>query len=617
MCGIVGAVTNDHKKLPSPEVADRMCKVIEHRGPDDQGIYYEEGVFIGMRRLSIIDLESGHQPIHNEDKTIWTVFNGEIYNFRELRKELERKGHKFYTHSDAECIVHSYEEYGEQCFSKFRGMFAIAIWDERKKCLILGRDHLGKKPLFYTYTNGLLAFGSELKSLIQLPGFNKALSQSAIHDYLLFGYIPTPSSIFKDVQKLPPAHYLIFDLKEIVIKKFWELSFEPKNTGSCESLTEQLEDKLSEAVRLRLVSDVPFGAFLSGGIDSSIVVSLMAKEMNMPVKTFSIGFKEEEFSELSDARIVASHIGAEHHEEVVEADAVSILDELVWYFDEPFADSSAIPTYLVSKMAAQHVKMVLSGDGGDEAFGGYDRYKKYMVIDHLRKLGVNNASKAIKGASLFFPYNIKPRMAWLSQRVGQPYPDSYLSGVAICTPDLANELIANNNIDRGYGALGNIFSRNTQSNSLDSIIAGDIKSYLLDDILVKVDRMSMATSLEARAPLLDYKLMEFAAGLPVEYKINKKVTKFLLKKVSEKFLPQSILTKKKQGFGIPLAAWFRTTLKEMMFDTIESQSFKERGVFDVAMTRSILEKHINKEKDFSEQLWSILVFELWARAYQV
>ena len=617
MCGIVGAVTNNHNKLPSPEIADRMCKVIEHRGPDDQGIYYEEGVFIGMRRLSIIDLESGHQPIHNEDKTIWTVFNGEIYNFRELRKELERKGHKFYTHSDAECIVHSYEEYGEQCFSKFRGMFAIAIWDERKKCLILGRDHLGKKPLFYTYTNGLLAFGSELKSLIQLPGFNKTLSQSAIHDYLLFGYIPTPSSIFKDVQKLPPAHYLIFDLKEIVIKKFWELSFEPKITGSCESLTEQLEDKLSESVRLRLVSDVPFGAFLSGGIDSSIVVSLMAKEMNMPVKTFSIGFKEEEFSELSDARIVASHIGAEHHEEVVEADAVSILDELVWYFDEPFADSSAIPTYLVSKMAAQHVKMVLSGDGGDEAFGGYDRYQKYRVIDRLRKLGGNNVSKALKGAAHFFPHDIKSRVAWLSQRVAQPYPDNYLSGVAICTPDLAYELISNSSIDRGYGALGNIFNKHTQSNPLDSIIAGDIKSYLLDDILVKVDRMSMATSLEARAPLLDYQLMEFAASLPVEYKINKKVTKFLLKKVSEKYLPQSILTKKKQGFGIPLAAWFRTTLKDMMFDIIESQRFRERGIFDVEMTRSILEKHVNKEKDFSEQLWSILVFELWARAYEV
>lgn len=614
MCGITGAVTNDHANLPSIDIADRMCKVIEHRGPDDQGIYYEKGVFLGMRRLSIIDLESGHQPIHNEDNTVWTVFNGEIYNFRELRKDLERRGHKFYTHSDAECIVHCYEEYGEQCFSKFRGMFAIAIWDDRKKCLILGRDHLGKKPLFYSYSNGLLVFGSELKSLIQIPGFNKDLSQSAIHDYMLFGYVPTPSSIFENVQKLPPAHYLIFDLKKIVIKQFWELSFEEKLTGSVESLAEQLEEKLSEAVKLRLVSDVPFGAFLSGGIDSSIVVSHMAKHMSMPVKTFSIGFKEEKFSELSDARLVASHIGADHHEEVVEADAVSILDDLVWYFDEPFADSSAIPTYLVSKMAAQHVKMVLSGDGGDEAFGGYDRYKKYMVIERLKKLGSNNSSKALKLASLISPHTIKSRLEWLSKRVAQPYPDSYLSGVAICTPDLANEILSHNS-NLSYGALLNCFSQNAQKHPLDSIIAGDIKSYLLDDILVKVDRMSMATSLEARAPLLDYKLIEFAASLPVEYKINKKIGKFLLKKVSEKHLPQSILTKRKQGFAIPLADWFRTSLKDMMFDVVESQSFKERGIFDVGITRSLLEKHVSNETDFSEQLWSILVFELWAKKY--
>ena len=615
MCGIVGAVTNEHGNLPSLEVADRMCKVIEHRGPDDQGIYYEKGVFIGMRRLSIIDLESGHQPIHNEDKTIWTVFNGEIYNFRELRKELEQKGHTFYTHSDAECIVHSYEEYGEECFNKFRGMFAIAIWDERKRRLVLGRDHLGKKPLFYTCINGLLAFGSELKSLIQLPMFSKELSTDSIRDYLLFGYIPTPSSIFKDVCKLPPAHYLIYDLKNIKVKKFWELSFQEKITGSCESLSEQLEEKLSEAVRLRLVSDVPFGAFLSGGIDSSIIVSLMAKQMSMPVKTFSIGFKEEEFSELSDARVVASHIGSEHYEEVVEADAISILDELVWYFDEPFADSSAIPTYLVSKMAAQHVKMVLSGDGGDEAFGGYDRYKKYLTIEKIRKLGANNASKALRGVSLFSPHGVKARLDWLSQRVAMPYPDSYLSGVAICKPDIANELLCGSNIEKRYGALGDLFAREYQSNPLDSIIAGDIKSYLLDDILVKVDRMSMATSLEARAPLLDYKLMEFAASLPVEYKINKNVTKFLLKKTSEKYLPASILRKRKQGFAIPLAEWFRTTLKDMMFDVIGSQSFRERGVFDVDVTRAILEKHVNNEGDFSEPLWSILVFELWARKY--
>ena len=616
MCGIVGAVGGDKTFLVNRELADAMCQVIEHRGPDDRGMYFVPPVFIGMQRLSIIDLESGDQPIHNEDKSVWVVFNGEIYNYRELKQELEARGHRFYTQSDSECIVHAYEEYGERCFERFRGMFAIAIWDQKHQRLVLARDRLGKKPLYYAHVDGNLVFGSELKSLLLVPGVGRELRDEAIYDYLLYGYVPTPKSIFSDVQKVAPGCSLRYENDRVSQKRYWQLEFQPKWQASEAELTQRLHDHLDDAVKSRLVSDVPFGAFLSGGLDSSVVVALMARHMDRPVKTFSIGFKEEAYNELSDARQVANHIGAEHHELVVEPEAIRLTEKLVWHFDEPFADSSAIPTYLVAEMAAQHVKMVLSGDGGDEAFAGYERYRKYAIMEQLRRYSPPGLPSGLRLLGQAVPGRIGTRLKWLGERMALPYPGDYLSGVALCTPAQAASLLGKPGTQAAaYGDVADCFTQNNGINPIDRIVGGDIGSYLLDDILVKVDRMTMANSLEARAPLLDHELMEFAARLPVSLKLRSSGGKYLLRQVARRLLPESVLAKRKQGFAIPLSEWFRTSLRGMMQDLVSSRAFRERGIFDpVAVERSFV-AHCRGEADHGEHLWLVLMFELWARQF--
>ncbi|OIQ78759.1 asparagine synthetase 1 [mine drainage metagenome] len=387
MCGIAGLYARGGRLDVDPAVIDAMCQRIVHRGPDDRGVFRHPLAHIGMQRLSIIDISTGHQPIHNEDRSVWIVFNGEIYNFRELRGELEASGHVFYTHTDTECIVHGYEQWGEGVFDRLRGMFAVAILDLAQDKLVLGRDRLGKKPLYYaTLADGTLAFGSELKCLTVVPGFRAEVSPQATHDYFALGYIPAPASIYEGIHKLPPAHVLVAQGGKTHLHRYWQPVFGPKWTDDEATLQHRLLEQLEEAVRVRLVSDVPFGAFLSGGLDSSVVAALMARNLAQPVKTFSIGFREERFNELPAARAVARHIGADHTELVVEADAVSTLKDLVWYFDEPFGDSSSVPTHLVSRLAASHVKMVLSGDGGDELFAGYDKYASFMAAPALRDL---------------------------------------------------------------------------------------------------------------------------------------------------------------------------------------------------------------------------------------
>jgi asparagine synthase (glutamine-hydrolysing) len=616
MCGIIGAVTNNGGLLPGRDIAEQMCSVIAHRGPDDQGIYYTNNAFIGMRRLSIIDMDTGHQPIHNEDETIWVVFNGEIYNFKELRKRLEERGHKFYTSSDSECIVHCYEEYGERCFEHLLGMFAIAIWDSINNILLLGRDRLGKKPLYYAPLKDTLIFGSELKSLLLVPGMARDVSHRSVHDFLIFGYVPADATIFENIYKLPAGHYLIYENGLIGIRSYWQLEFAPKWTDPPAILERSLFDLLDDAVRLRLVSDVPFGAFLSGGIDSSVVVALMAKNMNMPVKTFTIGFKEAQYNEMDDARIVAQHFHTEHHEFIVGADAVSLLEDLVWYFDEPFADSSAIPTYLVSKMASQHVKMVLSGDGGDEAFAGYERYRKYLIIDVLRSFSPKVAFHVLNLLGYAMPKGLKSRLRWVGERVRMPYPDDYLSAVILTKPRLVQELLGDTSLNNTpYGAITGYFRDERILNRIDAMLAGDIKSYLVDDILVKVDRMSMANSLEVRAPLLDHKLMEFAARLPNSLKLRYGSGKYLLKRMARQILPASILKKRKHGFAIPLSEWFRSCLKDLMWDVLESRSFIERGFFNRSIARRCMERHVAGVEDHGEHLWLLLTFELWARRF--
>jgi asparagine synthase (glutamine-hydrolysing) len=594
-----------------------MCQLIVHRGPDDQGIYADRQAQIGMRRLSIIDLAGGHQPIHNEDKSIWIVFNGEIYNFKELRRELQQCGHSFYTNSDTECIVHAYEQYGDQCFSKLRGMFGIAILDLARNRLVLARDRLGKKPLYYTRTaDGYLAFASELKSMFAVPGFAPTVSKSATREYFSLGYVPAPGTIYDDVLKLPPAHYLVFERGTVATQRYWKLDFRPKWQDDEATLSRRLREHLDEAVRLRLVSDVPFGAFLSGGIDSSVVAALMARHLSSPVKTFTIGFNEDAFNEIPDARRIAEHIGAEHHELVVTPDAIGMVEDLAWYCDEPFGDASSIPTFIVSRMAVAHVKMVLSGDGGDEGFAGYERYRKYMQLRKMARLSLGMAGPALSLAGTAAGGSLGIRLQRIADRMALPYPERYLSGVALSTAADVNPLLSADvaGLDP-YARIRDHFGRTDIDEEMERILSGDMDTYLVDDILVKVDRMTMANSLEARAPLLDHVLLEFCARLPFPLKNNGRVGKYLLKKVAADLLPAECLQKRKQGFGIPLAKWFRADLKPLMLDLLADRSFRQRGIFNVEGVRACYERHLSGLQDFSELLWLVLTYEMWARNY--
>jgi asparagine synthase (glutamine-hydrolysing) len=617
MCGIAGVYARSGTPGLDAAVIDAMCRRIVHRGPDDQGVFVHGGAQIGMRRLSIIDLSSGHQPIHNEDRSVWVVFNGEIYNFASLRRELEALGHRFYTRSDTECIVHAYEQYAEGCFERLRGMFAVAILDLRHGKLVLGRDRLGKKPLYYTtLMNGTLAFASELKSLFEVPGFAPTVSRSATRDYFALGYVPAPASIFEGVHKLPPAHWLVARQGALEVQRYWKPEFGPKWEADEAMLRHQLLEQLEDAVRVRLVSDVPFGAFLSGGIDSSVVTTLMARNLSQPVKTFSIGFREQAFNELPAARAVARHIGADHHEFVVDADAVSLLPDLVWYCDEPFGDSSSIPTYLVAKMAVRHVKMVLSGDGGDELFAGYERYRKYQRLQALRRASLGLGGPLLRATGSVLSGARGVRLQRIGSRLSQTYPDNYLSSVAllnrddlrlVLTPDLAGE--------DPYASIRRYFIDASIDEPFERVLAGDIATYLPDDILVKVDRMTMANSLEARAPLLDHQLLEFAARLPFDLKLRDGIGKYLLKQVAAELLPAEVLDKPKQGFAIPIARWFRHELRELVADTVSSRRFAERGIFNIDGVRRCLARHWQGSHDYGELLWLLLTYELWAQRF--
>ncbi len=617
MCGIAGLFALNGRLDADPGLIDAMCERIVHRGPDDRGVLRHPIGHIGMQRLSIIDIATGHQPIHNEDRTVWIVFNGEIYNFRDLRLELEAAGHAFYTHTDTECIVHGYEQWGEAVFERLRGMFGVALLDLNQRKLVLARDRLGKKPLYYTtLSDGTLAFGSELKCLTVVPGFRAQVNAQATHDYFAFGYVPAPASIYEGVYKLPPAHVLVAQGGHTRLHRYWEPQFAPKWTDDEATLQHRLLDQLEDAVRVRLVSDVPFGAFLSGGLDSSVVAALMARNMRQPVKTFSIGFREAQFNELPAARAVAAHIGAEHTELIVEADAVASLDDLVWSFDEPFGDSSAIPTHLVSRLAAGHVKMVLSGDGGDELFAGYERYAKYQRLIQFRSASLGLAVPMLRASSTLVPGARGQRLSRIADRMELPFPDSYISGVALATRDDLDAILAPD-FRRAdpYASIRRHFMRTGIADPMERILDGDMATYLSDDILVKVDRMTMANSLEARAPLLDHVLLDFAARLPFSLKLRAGRGKYLLRKVAEQLLPASVLNKPKQGFAIPVANWLRHELRERMQDTLGSRRFAERGVFNLAGVRRVMVEHLGHTHDHGEILWLILTYETWARRF--
>jgi asparagine synthase (glutamine-hydrolysing) len=624
MCGIAGFIDYwDERRSDSiarGRLLKTMCDVIRHRGPDDEGFLSQDGVALGMRRLSIIDLAGGHQPISGEDGSVTIVFNGEIYNFQELRPELEKRGHTFKTNSDTEAIVHAYEEYGPDCVKHLRGMFALAIWDEKRREVYVARDRVGKKPVYYTITpGGTLVFGSEIKSLLEHPDVQREISLEALDAYLTLGYVPDPLSIFRDIHKLPPGHYLTFSNGRLHVQQYWDFVFEPAESRRPEDYLDELRSLLNESVRLRLISDVPLGAFLSGGVDSSTVVALMAQHMNQPVKTFSIGFHEDSYNELKYARLTAQKLGTDHHEFFVTPQICDVIDELVWHFDEPFADPSAIPTYMVSKLARDHVTVALSGDGGDELFAGYTHY----VVQESRR-AFSALPKALR-AGVMRPLSYRlPHGAWgrnylhnISLDPIDRYLDSLsyftaLSKKSLYTKDFLNALGTTDRVARSFREYA---GRVKTNEPLDQLLYIDGHTYLPGDILTKVDRMSMATSLEVRVPLLDHKLIEFVTKVPASLKLAGTETKQLLKRVARDLIPAEILDRPKQGFGIPLEQWINQQLRDEIRETLSEPRTRQRGYVNSAYVDLLLDEHHKGRRDHSFPLWSLLILELWHRRY--
>jgi len=621
VCGIAGIVEPRGDSIDAG-IVHRMCQTIVHRGPDDEGIYARGAVGLGMRRLSIIDLAGGHQPIHNEDETVWVVYNGEIYNFLELRRELEARGHKFYTHCDTEVIVHLYEEKGADCVQKLRGMFAIALYDQRRDCLLLARDRLGKKPLHYAMHNGRLLFGSEIKAILAAEPDFAEIDSEGLLKYFYFGYIADPLTAFQKIRKLPPGWLLEFAGGKIDIRQYWDLPrYGTHPPASEEELLQEFEKRLQDAVKIRLISDVPLGALLSGGVDSSVVVALMARASGSPVKTFSIGFRNEQFDETRYARIVAEKFGTDHHELVVEPDIGQTLGFLSEMLEEPFGDSSMIPTYHVCRMARQHVTVALSGDGGDELFAGYDRYSLAM--------NRHNLTWVPKAAAKVYRRHVHPRVpsgmygrnrAWnalLSTR------DRYLDDVSYL-PALHRErnifsdefLAAAARLPDPLLQFQNYYDQAPASDTLSRMMFLDVKTYLAGDILTKVDRMSMATSLEVRVPLLDQVFVEWAASLPLEWKFRNGTRKYLLKRLAERVgIPCEVLHRKKQGFQLPLVDWMRKELKEQLLSVLVEPRTLQRGYFRPEAVRSLLREHMSGRRNRSGILWRMLVLELWHRNF--
>lgn len=628
MCGICGIINLNGKAVERLRL-ERMNNLLYHRGPDDEGYYIsrDKKAGLGMRRLSIIDLETGHQPIHNEDSTVWIVFNGEIYNYLELRKKLEMK-HRFYTKTDTETIVHMYEEYGADCIKHLNGMFAFALWDERKNSLLLARDRLGQKPLYYTRINGSFYFASEIKSLIEAPGFEKNINLKAIHHYLTYQYIPSPMTIWEGVRKLKQANFIILNQSgKMDNRNYWSLDYSKKTQLSFEEAKRGIRDLLRDSTRLRMVSDVPLGAFLSGGHDSSIIVGLMSELSSRPVKTFSIGFEDQEFSELKYARIVAERFGTDHREFIIKPDYIDILPDIVWYYDQPYADSSALPSYYVARMTRRHVKVALNGDAGDENFAGYLRYEALKISQYLSLLYRLAPSKLIdilkKKVPMHESVNAGFKLRYL-HRFLEPLGSSPAIRNVVWHAYFRNELknfiysdvmkkkMQNSN---SYDFLEDIFLGAPADDTIDRALYTDFNAYLPDDLMVKMDIASMANSLETRSPFLDYRFVEFNAALPSKWKLKGINRKYILKETFRNYLPERIFRRGKQGFSIPVGSWFRTNLKNYLREVILSDRAIGRGYFKPSALKKIVEDHMESRKDYGRCLWALLMLELWHRKF--
>ncbi|MGH9455245.1 MAG: asparagine synthase (glutamine-hydrolyzing), partial [Terriglobia bacterium] len=579
-------------------------------------------VGLGMRRLSIIDLDGGHQPIHNEDQTVWVVFNGEIYNFPELRKELESRGHHFYTNTDTEVIVHLFEDHGAECVRKLRGMFAIAVYDLKQRRLLLARDRLGIKPLHYAFVNGTLYFGSEIKAILAAAPELKEVDPQALLEYFSFGYIPDPHSAFKSIRKLPPGYLLELSGGNMRLEPYWNLpkygAHVPRSEEEC---LEELEHRLAEAVRIRLISDVPLGALLSGGVDSSVVVALMARASSRPVQTFSIGFSKQDFNESEHARLVARRFKTDHHELMVEADISGTLDALTRGLEEPFADSSMIPTYHVCRLARQHVTVALSGDGGDELFAGYDRYSI-----HLRRQGFPLIPAWAGRLYRDRVYRLLPsrfRGRKFLYHMSLPSNERYLDSIAVLPIKSREKSMFSPEFREAaqrYGDPSALFQDYLQgapaADALSRLLYLDTKTYMVADILTKVDRMSMASSLEARVPLLDHIFVEYVTSLPVSWKLRNGERKYILKKLAERVgVPRDVLYRPKQGFALPLIHWLRKEFKQDLVRLLLEPRTLQRGYFDPPAVKAVIDEHLEGYRDHTAALWTLLIFELWHRNF--
>src|ERR671926_612440 len=625
MCGIVGLVNLDGRAA-SAELLARMNRAIFHRGPDEDGVYLKEHVGLAMRRLAIIDLKGGQQPISDEAGTAFIVYNGEVYNYRDVKRELEARGHRFHTDCDTEVVLHAYLEYGEDAPKHLRGMFAFAIWDERKRELFVARDRVGKKPLLYARTANAFVFGSEFSALLLHPSVSREIDRAALDDYLTFMCVPAPQTAYRDIRKLEPGHSLTLTADgEIRTRRYWEPDFSKKVRLSEEEAGERALELLREAVRVRLMSEVPLGAFLSGGIDSSAVVALMAEESSGPVKTFSIGFEEQDFSELHHARRVAERVGAEHHEFVVRPDALEILPTLVEHYGEPYADSSAIPTYYVARETRRHVTVALNGDGGDECFAGYERYAAMQLAERYHRLPGLLRKGFAEGAVGLLPSSELKRSRVRSlkrflQAASLPPVERYLRWISVfdfdAKQDLYTEEFRRENEGRGAARwLAPWFARANGAGVVDASLLTDTMTYLPNDLLVKVDIASMAVSLEARSPFLDHHVIEFAASLPENLKLRGLTTKYILKKTLTKLLPPENLKRGKMGFGVPVGHWFRGEMQGFLRETLLSERSARRGLFRPESVRQLVELHTRGERDHTHQLWTLLMLELWFQRF--
>jgi asparagine synthase (glutamine-hydrolysing) len=614
MCGIAGIVTRDGHAVDTAEVRS-MCAVIRHRGPDDEGIHGGSGAALGMRRLSIIDPEAGRQPVGNEDGTVWAVLNGEIYNYRTLRRELQAAGHRFRNGSDTETLVHLYEEHGLRLVDHLRGMFALALWDERRRLLLLGRDRLGVKPLYYVEDGDRLAFASELKALLMLPDLRPEIHWPAVAHLFTFLTTPSRDSIVSGIRKLPPGHLLVLKQgRRARLRPYWDVRFEPDRSRAEADRVEELRALLDETVRLRLVSDVPVGAFLSGGLDSSAVVATMARILPEPVKTFTVGFREPDYDERPHARKVAAACGTEHHEMVLEPDLAREIETIAWHLDEPFGDSSAIPTYMVSKLASQHVKVVLTGDGGDEVFAGYDRDR---LEAKRRRRDLPQALRGPMGAlARILPPGMRGRN--FLHNLALHGASRYLDAGTLMRRDALKRLFVPSAYERmmrddpAEEALSLL--RAGGDDWLSSVQYMDLKSSLPLDILTKVDRMSMAHSVEAREPLLDHRLIEWAVRLPPDFRLRDGQTKWILREAIRGVVPHAILDRPKRGFAVPLGRWFRGRLGGYLRELLLSRRSRDRGILDVVETERLIDAH-EAGRGLDLHLWTLVSFELWCRLF--